>query len=100
MSQTEKQFAEGFIFKRRDNAPDFVVGNLSIKVEEAIAWLKSNSDNGWVNVDIKRAKGGNYYCEKDTWKPNSQTTQATATTTSTTTTTSPASFVEEDELPF
>ncbi len=72
----EKVFADGFSFKRNDNAPEFVVGKQSIKVDEAIAFLKANAKNGWVNLDIKRAKGGNYYCELDTWeaKPKADTT--------------------------
>ncbi len=48
----------------------FVVGKQSIKVDEAIAFLKANAKNGWVNLDIKQAKGGNYYCELDTWEAN------------------------------
>ena len=63
----EKIFADGFSFKRNDNAPEFVVGKQSIKVDEAIAFLKQNAKNGGVNLDIKRAKGGNFYCELDTW---------------------------------
>jgi len=71
MSQEEKIFADGFSFKRNDNAPEFVVGRLSIKSDEAGAFLKANSKNGWVNIDIKQAKSGKYYCELDTWvKPN------------------------------
>ena len=27
----DKVFADGFSFKRRENAPDFVIGNLSIE---------------------------------------------------------------------
>ena len=64
----EKIFADGFSFKRNDNAPEFVVGKQSIKVDEAIAFLKANAKNGWVNLDVKRAKGGNYYMELDTWE--------------------------------
>jgi hypothetical protein len=65
----EKIFADGFSFKRNENAPDFVVGRMSIKVEDAVTWLKSNAKNGWVNLDIKTSQGGNYYCELDTWQP-------------------------------
>ena len=70
----EKIFADGFSFKRRENAPDFVVGRQSIKVDEAIAFLSQHAKNGWVNLDIKQAKNGNYYCELDTWeaKPKNQ----------------------------
>ena len=44
----EKIFADGFVFKRNEHAPDFVVGRISIKVEEAIAFLKQHQKNGWV----------------------------------------------------
>jgi hypothetical protein len=69
----EKIFADGFSFKRNENAPDFVVGRMSIKVEDAVTWLKSNASNGWVNLDIKTSQSGNYYCELDTWKPTNNT---------------------------
>tara|TARA_R110002049_G_scaffold221123_3_gene392603 strand:- start:1088 stop:1369 length:282 start_codon:yes stop_codon:yes gene_type:complete len=68
----EKIFAQGFSFKRREGAPEFVVGRQSIKVDEATAFLKANAKNGWVNLDIKQAKGGNYYCELDTWEAKPQ----------------------------
>jgi len=67
MNQKEKIFADGFSFKRNENAPDFVVGRMSVKVEDAVMWLKANAKNGWVNMDIKQSKGGKYYCELDTW---------------------------------
>lgn len=89
----EKNFADGFVFKRNENAPDFVVGKLSVKVDEAIAWLKSNTKNGWVNVDVKRSKGGNYYMELDTWESK----KATPTTNKTTT---EVDSIEESGLPF
>jgi hypothetical protein len=92
MEQKEKVFAQGFSFKRNDNAPEFVVGRQSIKVDEAIAFLKANAKNGWVNLDIKRAKGGNFYCELDTWeaKPQGNAAQAAA----------PAAPAAEADLPF
>ena len=68
--EKEKVFADGFSFKRRENAPEFVVGRLSIKVEDALAFLKDNASNGWVNININQARSGNHYCELDTWKPN------------------------------
>lgn len=72
MQQQEKIFADGFSFKRREGAPAFVIGRQSIKVEEAIAFLKANVKNGWVNLDIKQSKGGSYYCELDTWEAKPQ----------------------------
>ena len=44
----DKVFADGFLFKRRENAPDFVIGNISVKVDEAVTFLKTNQKNGWV----------------------------------------------------
>ena len=64
----EKIFATGFSFNRNANSPDFVVGKQSIKVDEAVAFLQANQKNGWVNLDVKQAKGGNYYLELDTWE--------------------------------
>jgi hypothetical protein len=65
----EKVFADGFSFKRKDSAPDFVIGSQSIKVEDAITFLTLHQKGGWVNIDIKQSKKGGYYCELDTWQP-------------------------------
>ena len=70
MSQ-EKVFADGFSFKRNENAPDFVVGRLAIKVEDAVAFMKENQKNGWVNISIKYGRSGNPYCELDNFEPSS-----------------------------
>ena len=72
MEQTEKVFADGFIFKRNENAPEFVVGAMSIKVDEAMAFLAQNESNGWVNLNVKKSKGGKFYMELDTWKPKTE----------------------------
>lgn len=63
----EKTFADGFVFKRNPNAPSFVIGRLSLKVEDAINFIQANQKNGWVNLDIKQARSGNYYIELDTF---------------------------------
>lgn len=68
MEQT-KTFTEGLIVKRNDNAPDFVTANISIKVDEFKAFLDTHNNNGWVNIQLKRAKSGKYYGELDTFKP-------------------------------
>ncbi len=71
MSQ-DKIFADGFLFKRRENAPDFVIGNISVKVEEAISFLKANHKNGWVNLNVLTAKSGKPYIELDQFVPKKQ----------------------------
>jgi hypothetical protein len=66
--QVEKIFADGFLFKRNEKAPDFVVGRLSIKVEDAIAFMQQHQKNGWVNLGVKTARSGNYYIDLDTFE--------------------------------
>jgi len=68
----EKVFADGFSFKRRAGAPDFVVGNISVKVDDAVAFLQKNAKGGWVNLDILTAKSGKQYIELNQWEPNGE----------------------------
>jgi hypothetical protein len=68
MSQDEKIFANGFSFKRRDNAPEFVVGRLSLKVDDAMAFVKEHMKDGWINFNVNQARSGNYYVELDTYE--------------------------------
>jgi hypothetical protein len=74
MSQ-EKVFAQGFIFKRNEKAPTFVIGNLSLNVKEAAEFIAANSKNGWVNLKINQAQNGKYYVELDTWEAKPTSTQ-------------------------
>ena len=78
MAQDEKIFAEGFSFKRNEKAPDFVVGRLSLKVDEALAFIRDHQKNGWVNLNIKTARSGNHYVELDTYEPTTQQTPTKA----------------------
>lgn len=68
----EKVFAEGIIFKRNDNAPDFVIGSMSVKVEEAVPFLQANAKNGWTNLQVKKSQNGKMYVELDTFEPKTQ----------------------------
>lgn len=65
----EKVFADGFIFKKREKSPDWVVGSLSVKVEEAVEFLKKHEEKGWVNLDINTSKSGKTYVQLNDWKP-------------------------------
>jgi hypothetical protein len=76
----EKIFADGFSFKRQENAPDFVVGRLSIKVEDATAFMKTNQKDGWVNLNVKTARSGNHYLELDTYEPKKKAATAESAT--------------------
>ncbi len=72
MSKDEKIFANGFSFKRRENAPEFVVGRLSLKVDDAMAFVKEYMKDGWINLNINQARSGNYYVELDTYTPDNK----------------------------
>ncbi len=65
----EKVFADGFLFKTRENQPEWVVGQMSVKVDEAISFLKENQKNGWVNLNVNKARSGKLYVELDTFEP-------------------------------
>ena len=69
MEKQEKIFADGFIFKINPNSPDFVVGSLSLKAEEAIAFINSHADKGWINLKVNIGRSGKPYVELDTFKP-------------------------------
>ena len=65
----DKNFVDGLIIKPpRDNAPDFVKGSISIKRKDLGNWLRAETDD-WINIDIKVSKGGIWYAEVNTWKP-------------------------------
>ena len=72
--QEETVFAQGMIIKKpSENSPDFVLGKISIKVEEFIKFLQDHNNQGWVNLDLLTSKtNGNPYAKLDTWKPKEQ----------------------------
>ena len=78
MNNTEKVFADGFVFKMNPNSPEFVVGSLSLKADDAISFIKEREKKGWVNLNIKIGKSGKPYVELDTWEPNAAKTNDSA----------------------
>jgi hypothetical protein len=73
----DKIFADGFIMKpKNDKAPDWVIGKMSIKVDEAIAFLQSNQKEGWVNLDLLMSQKDKPYAALDTFVPVKQENSA------------------------
>lgn len=73
---SEVKFASGFYFSRVENAPDYVVGKLSITEKEAVDFIKGNSKDGKLSLDIKKSKNGKYYLAVNTYvKKVSETTK-------------------------
>ena len=85
----EKVFADGFSFSTRENQPEFVIGRVSVKIEDALPFLKEHgAKRGWVNLNILTGRSGKPYVELDTFEPNSNGQK-------------PSAAVEEDDnLPF
>lgn len=88
----EKIFADGFRFEKKANAPDYVVGRISVKVDEAIVFLNTHKKNGWVNMSIMTSRSGNNYVELDTFEPKQSAAAVPTAPVST-------SF-NDDEVPF
>lgn len=67
----DTKFIDGLIVKApNERAPEYVKAKLSIKREELIAWLQSQSGE-WINADVKVSQGGKWYAAVDEWKPDS-----------------------------
>lgn len=87
------KFVDGLMVKdKHEKAPDFVKCHISIKRKELIAWLSSESDE-WINLDVKRSKGGKLYAEVNTWKPENRQEPAPASG-------EPAGGFDDDDIPF
>ena len=88
-------WADGFKFRNpHPNAPDFVKGNISVKVDDAITFLKNNHKNGWVNIQVKVSQAGNPFMILDEWTPNGNNNNSKITTEKA------AAPTEEVDLPF
>ena len=75
--ENQVTFVNGMIAKRQDNAPDFVLCNLSLKVDDLISFMQQHNNNGWVNIDVKRSKAGKVFAALNTWKPTQNQGQVT-----------------------
>ena len=67
----EITLAKGFFFDRpREGSPEFVKGRISIKVEDAIAFLNEHkNEKDYVNLDLLSSKEGKLYLKLNDWKP-------------------------------
>jgi hypothetical protein len=61
-------FVEGVILKESKYST-----KMSIKVSVFARFVKENKDNDWLNIEIKKSKGGKMYACLDTWKPEKKT---------------------------
>ena len=75
----ETTFVDGLIFKKKkEGAPDFVKGSVSMKVDELKAFLDKHNNNGWVNADLLVSKDGQkLYFKLNDWKPAEEAKEPT-----------------------
>ena len=69
---SEQKFAKGIFFERpNEKAPEFVKGKMSIKVDEAVEFLKEvKNEKGYANFDLLKSKDGTkLYFTLNDWKP-------------------------------
>tara|TARA_R110000796_G_scaffold232457_2_gene350734 strand:- start:887 stop:1195 length:309 start_codon:yes stop_codon:yes gene_type:complete len=99
----EIEWTEGIYFNpKHENAPDFVVGGLSIERKVFGNWLRQKTEDK-INLDIKISKAGKPYISVSTWKPdpNKGQTHSSAGTTGAAPANNPVvdKFVDDD-IPF
>lgn len=73
----DKEFVDGMIVKKpRDNAPDFIKANISLKLAEFKPWITKiegkNAGKEWINIQVLESKNGKWYAELDTWEPKKE----------------------------
>ena len=81
---SDNNLVDGLFYSEpRANAPDFVMGGVSIQKEKLMEWLVTAEVNekGYVNLDILRSKAGKPYFKLNTWKPDPSKGSASSTTT-------------------
>ena len=79
----ENKFVNGLFFRKpHPKAPTYIIGKLSAKRDDLIAFLQSQ-EGDWVNMEIKESAKGNLYIALDEFKPRSDAPQSPRTNEST-----------------
>ena len=72
---TESKLVNGLIWKDpHQNAPEFIKGKISIKVNDFMEYISQHQSNGWLNIELKQSRQGKMYFELDEWKPTQNST--------------------------
>jgi len=70
-------FADGLkFFDPHENAPDFVLGSISVKPKDFVEWLRANyskvNRSGYLMLSVCRARSGKPYVKLDTYEPKAK----------------------------
>ena len=80
--------------KPHENAPSFVIADLSVKVADLHEWLNTNqglaNDAGYINLSLKESKAGKFYIAVNDYKPKSETPSVKQ----------PANDIDDSDVPF
>jgi len=70
MEKKQIIFADGMSFyPPNEKAPDFVIGKIAVNIDKFTMFMAEHpGERGWISIDVKKSKGGNVYCELNTWK--------------------------------
>lgn len=66
----DKEFVDGLFYNEKNqNAPDFVLGGISIQRQIFQEWLDKQdvNDKGYLKIQFKMSKNGKAYAELDTY---------------------------------
>lgn len=73
MENNLSKFPDGLRFwPRRENAPDFIQGSISVDPVKFVAWMKENKDKmsgEYFNFDVKLSREGKLYTAVNDFKP-------------------------------
>ena len=62
------EFPKGIrFFEKHENAPDYIIGKISINKSELIEWLNTKDEK--INLNVLLSKKDKPYLSVDNWKP-------------------------------
>jgi len=67
-------FVDGLkFFEKHHEAPDFVMGSISLEPKKLIEWMRANhkamNAGGYIRVSVLMSRSGKPYCKLDTYEP-------------------------------
>jgi len=73
--QNQTEFVDGLrVFAPNQNAPEWIVANISIEAKEFYKWLvakgKTLGDEKYIKLDVKKSKKGGLYVSVNNFKPD------------------------------
>lgn len=101
MTNDENKFIEGmYVNNPHENAPEFIISNITFEVDRFTEFLKNNAEDGKLRAVIKLSKAGKQYISVDAFKPKAQETEVQDSRPPVKKKAAPAADDDGDGLPF